>query len=213
MSVTGSADLNSAIKYWGSSMKRVFVILTTAALTCGLPSLARGQTAPERFQGSVVDVGGAVPNRTSAHFTLHVDEYSTFEEVEELLQVLLEGGSKALDKALFDTEAKGWIRIGNSLGYHLAVVRSLDTENGRVIRAVTDRPIQMFEVMRGLRSADHTLGFLEFTLDEKGKGSGQLVAAAKINIDKEGALSLESLGTRAFRLMRVSKMKIKDKKK
>jgi len=166
----------------------------------------------ERFQGSLVNAGGAVPNRSSAPFTLHVDQYSTFEEVEKLLDVFLEGGRRALDNALLETDQKGWIRIGNSLGYHIAVVRSIDTDNGRVIRAVTDRPIQMFEVMRGLRSQDHTLGFLEFTLDEKGRGSGQLVAAAEIGLE-EGAVTLESVGTRPFRLMRVSKKKIKDKKK
>ena len=71
------------------------------------------------------------------------------------------------------------------------------------MRAVIDRPIQMFEVMRSLRSEDYPYGMVELVLDDKGKGEGSLIAAAKIEFNKEGAVEIENLGTRPFRLMNV----------
>lgn len=171
-------------------------------ITCLLAlTLAGAAGAAERFTGVVVDVGGAV-RATSAQFTLQIDEYSDLEEIRGLVTVLAEEGQNGLEKELRKLE-RGWIRVGPSLGYPISVARSIETEEGRVIRAVSDRPIQMFEVMRGLRSADYTLGLIEITLGADGKGEGRLIAAAKVEFNKEGTVEIESLGTQPFRLMQV----------
>ncbi len=172
------------------------------ALVCLLALVGGGAAgASERFTGSVVDVGGAV-RATSARFTLQIDEYSDLEEIRTLLGVLAEQGPGGLEKAMRKLD-RGWFRVGAELGYPVSVARSIETEGGRVVRAVVDRPIQMFEVMRGLRSADYPFGIIEIKLDANGKGEGRLIAAAKVEFNDEGAVEIESLGTQPFRLMQV----------
>jgi hypothetical protein len=48
---------------------------------------------------------------------------------------------------------------------------------------------------RGTQSKDDPFGFLQVTLDQKGEGSGQIMAAAEIRFDKKkGACEIESYG-------------------
>ena len=170
-----------------------------------LLALSGSAAAAEVFTGSVVDAGGAV-RASTARFTLQIDEYSDVEEIKGLVGVLAEQGPGGLETTLRKLE-RGWFRIGAELGYPVSVARSIDTEDGRVIRAVIDRPIQMFEVMRGLRSADHPFGMIEIRIGSDGKGDGKLIAAAKVEFDAEGAVEIESLGTQPFRLMGVRAQK------
>ena len=165
------------------------------------------------FSGVIVDSGGSVPNRSTDRFTLHVDRYTTVEEAQALADILLQQGPDAVLKEIRKLTA-GYIKIGDRLGYPVGVIRSIDTENGgRMIRAVTDRPLQMYELMRNTRSSTHEFGTLEIQLDEEGKGQGQLIAAAKVSINKAGEVVVESLGTRPFTLKNVKTKVPKEKGK
>lgn len=183
--------------------KSILTILILAATICALPPAAAGQ-APETFKGRAVDTQGQ-HIKSSVHFTLHVTEYATNEEIAKHAQTLIEKGSRGLEKVLWKLD-RGWVKIDTSLGHVVGVARSFDTEDGgRVIRVVTDRPIQLYEVRRGLRSVDYPFGVIELTLDADGKGEGRLIAAAKLEFTEEGGLEIEQLGTRPFRLMKMKK--------
>ena len=177
---------------------KVTILMITCAAICCLPLAAQG---PETFTGRAVDMSGAGMTST-AHFTLHIEEYATDAEIAQHAAVLAEEGSRGLEKVLWKLD-RGWVRIGTSLGHVVGVARSIDTDGGRIIRAVTDRPIQLFEVRRGLRSVDYPFGFIELELDADGKGEGRLIAAAKLKFTQDGTLEIEQLGTRPFRLMKV----------
>lgn len=173
-----------------------------ATVLLSLLGVSQAVIAAEDFNGFIVDTVGAVPRKSSDHFTLHVDDYTTDEEAQALAKVLLEQGPEAVIKALRKIE-KGYIKIGTRLGYGLGLIRTLDTGNGRIVRAVTDRPIQMFELMRNTRSSDHEFGLLEIELDASGSGKGRLIAAAEVTIKPDGTVEIESLGSRPFLLQSV----------
>ena len=181
--------------------EKLTVLLVACATFYSLPMAAEGA---EIFTGRAVDTSGQRMQST-AHFTLHIEEYSSDEEIADYATVLAEKGSSGLEKVLRKLDL-GYIKIGTSLGHVIGVARSIDTDGGRIIRAVTDRPIQLFEVRRGLRSADYPFGFIELKIDADGKGEGQLVAAAKLRF-KDGTLEIVQLGTRPFRLMKVKRQK------
>lgn len=169
----------------------------TVAIVLGSLATAAGA---ERINGSIVDVGGALaggPN--SGPVVIQIDSYSTDQEVEALAKVLSEKGPDALREALWDLE-KGWIRVGGSLGYPIAVARSLPDGAGRRIRLMIDRPITFFEAVRNLRSTDYPFSFVEIRLDESGKGEGQVIAAAKVALTG-GTLEIESYGLQPFRIL------------
>ena len=183
-------------------------------LLIGLASAAgvTAESMPEQFTGRIIDAGGAIPGATAAFVTIRIDEYTSDDDVADYVKLLAERGQGALQDALWDLDI-GWIRIGGSLGYPLSIARSFDIDGGRLIRVVTDRPIQMFESMRGLRTRDYPFGIIEIRLDEDGKGSGELIAAAQAEIEN-GELKIERYGTKPFRLigMKAEKVKVKKKK-
>lgn len=195
-------------------MGRRFRFACVSVLWLCVATVAAAQeapAAPERFTGRLVDVGGAVPRGQATYFTLQVDGYSTPEEVQEYVAALEQGGQNAVVKKLEKAEPKGYIKVGDRLGYDVQIIRSIPTETGRVIRVVTDRPIQIFEVRGSLRSADYPLGLVELTLDADGKGEGTLIAAAAIKFTGTN-IELESYGTPAFKILKV-KTDTKAKKK
>lgn len=190
------------------------VLTSTLSLLCISLISATGvvaESVPEQFSGRFVDAGGAIPGATATFVTIRINEYTSDEKVAGFVKLLADQGQDALEDALWDLDI-GWIRIGNSLGYPLSIARSFDVDGGRIVRVVTDRPIQMFEVMRGLRTKDYPFGIIELRLDEEGKGEGRLIAAAQAEI-KDGQLEIESYGTEPFRLLGMHTDKVKVKKK
>lgn len=186
-----------------------------AGLLCGVLFLLvtplAAQSVPEQFTGRIVDAGGAVPGRSATFVTIRINEYTSDEDLAGYVDLLAEKGQDAVERELWNVDI-GWIRIGNSLGYPLSIARSYDVEGGRIIRVLTDRPIQMYEVRRGLRSQNYPFGIIELKLDEEGKGEGSLIAAASAKMTDE-ALEIESFGTQPFRLLKMKTETPKEKKK
>lgn len=159
---------------------------------------AHASTAGERITAVVADVGGG-PGPNSASLTLHVEKWSSDEEVVHLAGVLREQGLDALHEELEELDY-GWVRVGTSLGYPIAVARSIpDEEGGRTVRIVVDRPIGFLEVARGLRSEEYPLAVIEIRFDAEGRGEGTLAAAVRARFEGS-TLIVESYGARPARI-------------
>jgi hypothetical protein len=170
--------------------------------------LAGGVAAAEEFRGNIINIGSSTLSGGSTrggtdHFRLRVDKYTSDEEMERVTTIFENEGPAAAVRALRQISA-GSIRIGSRLGYTVGIIRWTDTEDGgAIIRAVTDRPLQFFEVRNNTRSLDHQFGYLEIRIDERGRGEGELIAAAEVELGDEGDVTLTTLGTQPFRLTRV----------
>jgi hypothetical protein len=191
-------------------------MMTSHRTTIGLAGLSLAAmlalpvNAAEEIRGFIADAGGTLPGANATHFTLHIDQISPDDEVIALATILKEKGQDALLKQLWHTKEKGWLRVGTNLGYHVAIIRSFKVGEERVVRAITDRPIQFWEVFRGLRTEDYSLGVIEVRLDAQGKGEGTLIAAALVKFDAEGKLEIESYGTHPFKLLQLKTEQVKD---
>ena len=87
--------------------------------------------------------------------------------------------------------------------YTIRFARRVKTENGTVLRAITDRPVALWEFNQRSRTRDRPLSLIEIHLDEKGEGEGTLVAAAELSFDENRQLQVTSTGTQPFQLTRV----------
>src|SRR5688572_5792626 len=180
---------------------RIKTSLIAAMLLLGLTQ-AGAAFAAERITGTVVDPGAATGRSATVPFSIYVYDYSTDQDIERLAGVLSQKGSEALREELWDLE-KGWIRLGNSLGYPVAVARSQPAEDGgRRIVLFADRPIQFFEVWNNLRSQDYPFSYFEINLGKDGTGTGQMYGAAKIRM-VGGVVSVESFGSIPAKLLGV----------
>jgi hypothetical protein len=73
-----------------------------------------------------------------------------------------------------------------------------------VITIVTARNMPFIELYQGGRSTDYPFGFLQVRLDEKGPGTGQIMAAAKIRFNKKkGHYEIKGYGNQYIKAVNV----------
>jgi hypothetical protein len=156
----------------------------------------RGQGRPVH-----VDPGesGRAPDHAAGGHPL--DRYSTDAEVQKLSGVLANKGPEAFRSALWDLE-KGYIRIGNGLGYPITVATSKPTAQGRRIRLMMDRPVSFREFANSARSLDYPFSYVEINLGKGGKGEGQMFAAARISLTA-GTVDVENYSFQPLKLLAV----------
>ena len=140
---------------------------------------------------------------------IRVKAYTDNDKTQQFASVLVEGGQKALTKALEKSDDIGSIQMTGRVGfYDFKLIRSRRTPTGRRIVAVCDRPLQFGELYAGTRSTDYTIGImiLDLNKDKKGKevGSGNLYYAAKVKI-KNNKIQIEHFQIHPVRLVNVRK--------
>jgi len=174
-------------------------ILLTVALAFLVTGALAAQPSGDQFVGTIVNMEGG----GTAPVVIHIDHYSSDQEVANLKSVLAAKGPDGLRDALWDLEA-GYIRVKGGLGYPVAAARSKpDAGGGRVIRLMIDRPLSFREEANSLRSADYPFSYVELHLDAGGKGDGKFIAAAKVTLDVNNTVDIESLGVQPFKLLDV----------
>jgi hypothetical protein len=118
--------------------------------------------------------------------TVIINEYSTPEERQVLVDAFDKAGSEGLFNALNKMKSKGRIAITGTLGYDVSFVRRIPTADGDKIRVLTNRPITFGEAWTDSRSMDYNLSALELDLtSQKNKSTGVLLPASEFTIDKK----------------------------
>lgn len=189
------------------------LVLTPAAARAQDPAPA-AEEFPVTYRGTSVTMGG--PGRSQTYrIEVTIERWSTLEERRGFLEALKAGGQNAVLEAMKPVDV-GYVQVNNSLGYRLRTAAFADTEKGRTVRVVTDRPISFAENTNAVRSPDYPFGFIEFTLPKDGEaGEGAVIFAAQVEFDEGGNLSVRTLPgtTGPQRLMGVEQQKPKKKKK
>ncbi len=186
----------------------ILSLSSTIALFCGVILLAAfelgAQDKPKRETIQATAVGQQRASGKMFSVTVNIDSYSTPEDQKALIDAFNAGGHDALVKTLRTMKSKGRVAITGTLGYQIAYIRSFETENGRRIRLVTDRPIQFAEAYVSGRSKDYDLSALEINLNADPKQSdGGLIVAGKFKVDKSQQVSFESYGSGPWRLVNI----------
>ena len=135
-----------------------------------------------------------------------IERWSTERERDRLIATLKEKGSDALLSELQDLPRVGYIRRagGGSIGWDLHYARERTLEDGgRQVVVATDRPMSFWEARNRPRSADYDFTLADIRFDGDGKGVGKLTVAAKISLDKEGAIEIENFASEPVRLTEV----------
>jgi hypothetical protein len=174
------------------------VILYSLSLTAS----AQEKMAPEAYTGVAIGTGGSVGGKTIG-FDFRITSYTTDQEVQNFAQLLKDKGQNALTSAL-GKENKGRINLVGTTGNDIAVARKRQQGDKTIITIVTARRMSFGEVYNSGRSVDYPYSFLQVTLDATGKGTGQIMAAAKIRFDKKsGQYEIESFGSQYIKATNV----------
>lgn len=115
-----------------------------------------------------------------------IEAYSNEDDRQTLISAFQKSGQDGLVDALQDMKPKGRIRFASGgVGNDLKYIIELPSENGRRLRLVTDRNIAFGELYNGTRSRDYSVGAIELTLTPDGKGSGTVLPACKLRVNKK----------------------------
>jgi hypothetical protein len=149
-----------------------------------LHSSAQEQMRPEEYQAQAMGVGTQLGQ--TFNVTVHIEEYSSPEERQILVEAFEKAKSEGLYNALCKMKSKGRIAITGTVGYDISFVRKIQTPDGWKIRILTNRPITFGEAWTDSRSKDYNLSALELDLsDQRGKSTGILLPVCEFVIDKK----------------------------
>jgi hypothetical protein len=174
------------------------------ALTAILVPFACAQelNKPDEFSAVAIGTGGSLGGR-SMPFRFRITRYTTDAEVKTLADLLKEKGTDALRRELEKLDA-GRINPVGSTGNQIAVARRRQVGPDTVITIVTARIMPFVELYQSGRSTDYPFGFLQVKLNDKGEGTGQIMAAAKIRFNnKTGKYEIESYGNQYIKATNV----------
>jgi hypothetical protein len=179
-------------------------LLIVLGITCLFPA-SYGQDEkmkPEAWSAVAIGTGGSVGGKT-IQFDFRITRYTTPDEVDKYAELLKEKGQDALRRALEKLDV-GRINATGRTGNQIAVARKRQEGSNTVITMVTARNMPFIELYRGGRTTDYPFGFLQVTLNEKGEGTGQIMAAAQIRFNqKKGHYEIESYGNQYIKAVNI----------
>ena len=134
--------------------------------------------------------------------TIRIEDYSTPAEQKALIDAFKSGGHDAMVNVLSKMKGKGRVAVTGSVGYQIAYIRNIPTKNGRTIRLMTDRPINIGETMGSTRSTDYDLTLIEVHLNnDKDKSTGNMVLGGRFKVNKKNQqIEFESYHSMPWRL-------------
>jgi hypothetical protein len=172
---------------------RIALLVSYLVVCESLVAFAQDKTPPEAYSSVAIGTGESVGGK-SIQFDFRITQYTTDEGVQKFAQLVKDNGTNALRRAL-EKEDKGRISAVGSTGHQIAVARKRQQGPDTFITMVTARTMPFMELYNNGRTTDYPFGFLQVTLNAKGEGTGQIMAAAKIRFDKKkGKYEIESYG-------------------
>ena len=160
----------------------VYIVLGCLVLTgTGAVAPAKG---PMTIQATAM--GTSTQMGKIANINIHIEGYSTQQDRKALIDAFNQRGQDGLVSVLEDMKPKGRVRFASGgVGNDVKYIIELPSKSGRRLRLVTDRWLQWGELYNSTRSTDYSVGAIELNLTPDGKGSGTLLPACKIRMNKK----------------------------
>jgi hypothetical protein len=160
-------------------------------LLAGIGATAQAQdrmTVQATARGTSTQLGRVVD------VTITIDQLSTPDDQKTLQAAFASSGQAGLVDALGKMSSKGRVRFSSGgVGNDVKYIIELPAEKGsRRLRLVTDRNLAFGELANSTRSSEYRLGAIEFTLTPDGKGTGRVLPACKVGLDKKKQIKIET---------------------
>lgn len=187
---------------------RHILMLVVAGLVIATTSPALTQDQRESYSGLAQHLGTGPTGETPIEIV--ITRWSTVEEAQKLVDVLVKDGHEKLADALADNPETGFLRFpGAPTRYpsvRLHYARQFQQGDKRTIMLATNRPVGFLEAAGNDRSLDYDLSMIQIEFDGDAKGTGVFVVGADIEIDDDTQkLTVESMSTQPARLTNLEK--------
>jgi len=163
--------------------------LLRCALIVYLFPLMAGRTivqAQGRMTIQATAMGTSTQTGKIINVNIIIEQFSSPDDRKALIDAFARSGQDGLVGVLEDMKPKGRVRFASGgVGNDVKYIIELPSENGRRLRLVTDRNLAFGELYQGTRSRDYSVGAIELVLTPDGKGSGTVLPACKLTVDKK----------------------------
>lgn len=172
-------------------MRHVSRLLCNATTGSLLLVLLAGSGATIHAQGRMTIQATAMGTSTQMgqiyNVNILIEQLSTPDDQKTLIEAFKRSGQDGLVNALDRMQPKGRVRfasggVGNDVKY---IIELPSEKSGRRFRLVTDRNISVAEQRRSNRIEEYSVGAIELVLTSDGKGSGTLMPACKLKVNKK----------------------------
>jgi len=158
-------------------------IVSLLLVLAGIGAIAKAQ---ERMTIQATATGTSTQMGKIVNVNISIEQYSTLEDRSSLIDAFKKSGQDGMVKVLEDMKPKGRIRFASGgVGNDIKYIIELPSEKGRRLRLVTDRTLAFAELYQGTRSRDYTVGAIELELTPDGKGTGTVLPACKLTVNKK----------------------------
>lgn len=185
--------------------RRLTLAAVSAVALAGLtlaPAEAQRETpvVNTTFVANVFGFGGLGPRAAATTLRVRVQELTPETEAARLTSILRVRGERTLENELAKRDM-GFLQIDNRFPERLAAAFLKDVDGERHLVLITQRNVSPREIWSSARSADYRFRVVELTLDASGHGAGNMLAAARFRIEKDGTLGARSLGFVPWRVL------------
>ena len=124
---------------------------------------------------------------------LIINDYSTMEDRQVLVDACTKGQNQGLVSALQKMRAVGRLSLTGTVGYDVSFIRMIPTPTGRKIRFITNRQIRFGEAWTDSQSQSFDLsgGEIDINDSDRSKSTGVFFPRAQLIIDKQGQLQID----------------------
>lgn len=141
-------------------------------------------------QGSMIIQATAMGTSTQmgriVDVNIYINAYSTQDDRKTLIEAFKKRGQDGLFDALQDMKPKGRVRFSSGgVGNDVKYIIELPSQNGRKLRLITDRNLSFRELYNSNRNVDYNVGAIELNLTPDGKGSGTVLPAVRLTVNKK----------------------------
>jgi len=164
-------------------------LLLMGLMTVGnTPAFAqKAETIEAAAMGTGTQLGQNVEIR------LIINDFSTMEERQVLVDAFTKGQNQGLVSALQKMRAVGRLSLTGTVGYDVSFIRMIPTPTGRKIRFITNRQIRFGEAWTDSQSQSFDLsgGEIDINDSDRSKSTGVFFPRAQLIIDKQGQLQID----------------------
>lgn len=159
------------------------LIISLFLLLAGIGTPVQGQ---ERMTIQATAQGTSTQMSKIVNVKIIIEGFSTPDDRKGLIDAFKRSGQDGLRRALEDMKGKGRFSSDWGVGNQIKYIFELPPEKGqRHLRLVTDRRLALGEVSGGTRFEEYDVGAIELFLTPDGNGSGTVLPACKLTVNKK----------------------------
>ena len=170
-------------------MNNIDRLLRCASIICFIFSWAATGTIAQSQQRMTIQataMGTSTQLGRVYSVNILIEAFSSSQDQQALIEAFKRSGQDGLVDVLEDMKPKGRIRFASGgVGNDIKYIIELPAKSGRRLRLVTDRTLAFGELYQGTRSSDYTVGTIDLILTPDGKGSGTVLPACRLTVNKK----------------------------